>query len=93
MQVQSESWVLQPIPVVRRQAAWSGRGRGLLGEEAELRFSWVPGGVDQKPSSTVSTGPLPPGPGFLGAHVADGDRQKAGSRGVGGWGWVNAATL
>lgn len=93
MQVQSESWVLQPIPAVRRQAAWSGRGRGLLGEEAELRFSRAPGGVDQKPSSAVSMGPLPLGPGFLEAHAEDGDRQKAGSRGVGGWGGVHAATL
>ena len=83
--------------IVRRKAAWSGGGLGRT--KAELRFSWAPEGVDQKPSSTVSAWPLPLGPGFLGVHALDGDRQKAGSNVAGegwrsGWlGWVNAATL
>ena len=56
--------------VVWRQAAWSGRATGLLGEDEELRFSWAPEEVDLKPSFKGAHQPLLHGPGSLGALIA-----------------------
>ena len=89
--------------VVWRQAAWSGRATGLLGEDEELRFSWAPEEVDLKPSFKGAHQPLPPrawvprGPHSHPAQPVASRRPVVvgvgGAGGVGGQGWVNAATL